>query len=154
MVDIYGHLQDDLRNRHIISTRVWLLQIVFQDGHHRIFHSTHFSYNDMLTPFPLIDGVYSVPLKLGMLVTMKKMLWNFQGLGWCSWIQASMMWGSSEHMKRPWVSVLLDNTSWGPGWQSTSPTKHVSEDAFKMPVALATTHLPPAWKIPSKNHER
>lgn len=29
---------------------------VFQDRYDRIFHSTHFSYSDLLTPLLLIDG--------------------------------------------------------------------------------------------------
>lgn len=51
------------------------------------------------------------------------------------------MWGSSEHMRRPWVGVQLDKISGDLRWQSTSPTRHLSEEAFKMPVVLATTQL-------------
>ena len=42
-----------------------IIDYVFQGEYDRIFHSTQFSFNDLLTSLSLIDG------HVGMLVTMK-----------------------------------------------------------------------------------
>lgn len=134
---------------------------VFQDGHDRIFHSAYVSYNDMLTPFPLTDGVYSVPLNLSMLVTMNgMMLCNFQDFGWLL-LEPSLhavrkprpheeatsrcSAGQSQQRSQLTANINCQTSKWGSLRDPCSPSHHppatYGEDPKQEPQKMITNWL-------------